>query len=80
MPKISIITTVYNDEKYLRKCLNALTAQSEKDLEIIIVDDASTDASPDIIKEYAKIDSRIIPVFQKKNLGVSAARNAGLHT
>lgn len=75
--KISIIVPVYNCEKYLRFCLESLTAQRYKDIEIILADDGSTDRSPLICEEYRKKDSRI-KVIRKKNGGVSSARNAGL--
>ena len=60
--KISILVPIYNVEKYLRQCLDSLVNQTLKDIEIICLNDGSTDSSPDIIKEYAKNDSRIIIV------------------
>ena len=74
---ISIIVAVYNCEKYLRFCLESLTAQRCKDIEIILADDGSTDESPLICEDYRKKDPRI-KVIHKKNGGVSSARNAGL--
>ncbi len=76
-PKISIIVPVYNAEKYLRKCIDSIIAQTYKNYELILVDDGSTDSCPEICDEYKKIDSRII-VFHKINEGVSSARNLGL--
>ena len=76
-PKVSIIVPVYNTAKYLTECLDSLVHQTYKNLEIILVDDGSTDNSGQIIDEYAKIDSRIIAIHQP-NSGQSAARNAGL--
>lgn len=75
--KISIIIPVYNVEKYLRQCLDSIINQTYKNLEIIIVDDWSTDDSGKICDEYAKKDKRIKSIHQK-NGGLSAARNTGL--
>ena len=74
---ISIIIPVYNVEKYLECCVNSVITQSFKDLDIILVDDGSTDNSPVICDEFARIDSRI-KVIHKSNGGLSEARNAGL--
>ncbi|MDO5481170.1 MAG: glycosyltransferase family 2 protein [Candidatus Saccharibacteria bacterium] len=78
MPKISIIITTHNDEKYLKTCLDAILAQTFADFEAIIIDDASEDKTPEIIKSYAKKDSRIKPYFLEENGGISASRNFGL--
>ncbi len=75
---ISIIVPVYNCQNYLRTCLDSLVNQTYKDLEIILVDDGSTDQSAKICDEYAKMDSRI-RVLHRQNGGVSAARNDGIH-
>ena len=77
MPKISIIMPIYNVSKYLRECLDSVVNQTLKDIEIICVNDGSTDNSLDIINEYAKYDNRII-VIDKKNAGMGAAYNSGL--
>ena len=74
---ISVIIPVYNVEKYLEKCLNSVINQTYKNLEIIVIDDGSTDNSGKICDEYAKKDSRII-VIHTENGGVSSARNKGL--
>ncbi len=74
---VTIIIPVYNVEKYLNKCIESILDQSYKNLEIILVDDGSTDNSGKILDEYAKKDSRIA-VIHKKNGGVSSARNVGL--
>lgn len=74
---VSVIVPVYNVESYLRKCLDSIVGQTYHDLEIILVDDGSTDKSGDICDEYAKNDSRII-VIHKENGGLSDARNAGM--
>ena len=75
--KVSLIIPVYNVEKYLRKCLNSAIAQTLREIEIIIVNDGSTDQSLSIICEFEKKDKRI-KVINQKNSGVSEARNAGL--
>lgn len=76
-PKISVIIPVYNTEKYLRECLDSVINQTLKDIEIICIDDGSTDSSLNILREYAQKDSRII-VLTRQNKGAGAARNAGL--
>lgn len=74
---ISIIIPVYNVKFYLKECLNSIINQSYKNLEIILVDDGSTDGSEKICDEYAAKDKRIV-VIHKENGGVSDARNKGL--
>ena len=76
--KVSIIIPAYNAEKYLEKSLDSVVNQVYRNLEIIVRDDASTDNTKNIIKEYANKDDRIIPFYQAENKGVSAARNTGL--
>lgn len=75
--KISVILPVYNEERYLRKCLDSLCAQTLKEIEIICVDDGSTDHSLNILKEYGKQDDRIT-ILTQKNLYAGAARNYGM--
>ena len=75
--KVTIIVPFYNVEKYLRKCLDSLINQTYKNLEIIVVDDGSTDNSVKICDEFANRDNRIT-VIRQKNGGISIARNAGL--
>lgn len=77
MIKISVIIPVYNVEKYLYDCLYSVVNQTHKNLEIIIVNDGSTDNSQQIIDEFARKDNRI-KAFVKKNRGLSSARNYGL--
>ncbi|MDX9822034.1 MAG: glycosyltransferase [Syntrophales bacterium] len=77
MPKVSIIVPVFNMEKYLAKCLDSLTSQTLADIEIVAVNDESTDASPEIITAYAEKDRRI-RVVHRNNGGLSMARNSGL--
>ena len=76
-PLVTVIVPVYNTAKYLPECLNSVINQSYKNLEIICIDDGSTDDSSKIIEQYAKKDPRIKPVHQS-NQGQSAARNVGL--
>lgn len=75
--KISIIIPVYNVEKYLHECLDSIINQTFKDLEIICVDDGSTDKSSEILEEYEQKDKRFT-VISQPNKGVSAARNRGM--
>lgn len=77
MKKVSIIIPVYNTGEYLHDCIESIISQTYRDLQIILIDDGSTDNSGDICDLYAQKDSRII-VKHKKNAGVSAARNSGL--
>lgn len=76
-PKVSVIIPVYNVENYLRECLDSVINQSLKDIEIICVDDGSTDSSLKILKEYAAKDRRITVITQP-NTNAGVARNAGL--
>ena len=76
-PLISVIIPVYNREKYLHKCVNSLLAQTYANLEILLIDDGSTDNSRKILDDYAVKDSRV-KVIYKNNGGVSSARNYGL--
>ena len=76
-PKVSVIIPVYNVEQYLRQCLDSVINQTLKEIEIICVDDGSTDSSLEILKEYAEKDKRIT-VMKQENLHAGVARNAGL--
>lgn len=75
--KISVIIPVYNTEKYLKECLNSVMNQSLKEIEIICIDDGSTDNSLKILREYQQKDNRLI-VLQQENNGSGIARNAGI--
>ena len=77
MKTISVIVPVYNVKDYLRRCLDSIVNQTYKNLQIILVDDGSTDGSEKICDEYAKKDQRIM-VIHKKNEGQSIARKVGL--
>ena len=74
---VSVIVPVYNVERYLERCLQSITNQTFNNIEIICVNDGSTDASGEILEGYAKKDSRIV-VINKDNGGLSSARNAAL--
>ena len=76
-PKISVIIPVYNVEKYLSECLDSVISQTLKDIEIICVNDGSTDNSLQILKEYASKDTRI-KIIDKENEGQGYARKVGL--
>ena len=78
MPKISIIVPVYNTEKYLRKCLDSLVNQTLSDIEIICINDCSTDNSLEILRKYASKDNRIKVIDFKDNRGAAYARNVGI--
>lgn len=75
--KVSVIVPVYNVEKYIDKCMESLLNQTYKNIEIILINDGSTDNSGDICDKYRSLDSRVM-VFHKENGGVSSARNIGL--
>lgn len=74
---VSVVIPVYNVEKYLEKCIEAVVKQTYQDLEIILVDDGSTDESGKICDAYARQDERILVIHQE-NQGLSAARNSGI--
>ena len=76
LPKISIIVPVYNAEKYLNRCIDSILAQTFSDLELLLVNDGSTDKSSSICDAYARQDVRV-RVLHKDNGGVSSARNNG---
>ena len=77
MPKVSIIVPVYNVEEYLERCLDSLVNQTLKDIEIIIVNDGSTDGSKEIIQKYLNKYKNIV-YLEKENGGLSSARNYGI--
>lgn len=74
---VTVIIPVYNVEKYLARCLDSVIGQTVRDIEIICVNDGSTDGSAEILADYAKRDSRI-KIITQENGGLSAARNSGL--
>ena len=73
---VSVIVPVYNVENYLRQCLDSITGQTLRNIEIICVDDSSTDSSGKILEEYAKKDERI-KIITQPNKGAGSARNNG---
>lgn len=75
--KVSVIVSVYNTEKYLNECMDSLIKQTLREIEIICIDDGSTDSSLEILESYAKKDKRIA-VYTQKNQGLSVVRNAGI--
>lgn len=77
MPKVSVVVAVHNAEKYLKCCLESLTSQTLRDMEIICVDDGSMDGSLAYLQEWATVDARI-KVLRQTNRGTAAARNQGL--
>lgn len=77
MKKLSVIVPVYNSEKYLQNCIDSILNQTYENIELILVDDGSTDKSPEICDNNAKNDSRI-KVIHEKNSGISQARNNGI--
>ena len=79
MALVSIIIPVYNVERYLDRCVSSVANQTYQDLQIILVDDGSTDSSPEICDAWAKKDNRVVVIHQE-NGGVSVARNRGLDT
>lgn len=78
MPVLSIIVPVYNVATYLREGLDSILRQEVQDIEVICVDDCSSDSSPDILKEYQAKDNRIQFIRQSENKGPSATRNIGI--
>ncbi len=78
MDKVSVIVPVYNVAPWLKRCIDALIGQTYSNLEILLIDDGSTDGSREIIAQSAAEDVRIRPFYQPHNQGVSAARNRGL--
>ena len=77
MPKVSVIVPVYNTEKYISRCLNSLLSQTFSDMEIICVNDGSTDNSKVILEEYASKNNKL-KIITQENQGLACARNSGL--
>src|SRR5574344_575286 len=77
IPKVSVIIPVYNTEKYVRQAVESIRRQTLKDIELIIVNDGSTDGSMTILEELAAQDERI-KLFSQENQGLSVTRNIGL--
>lgn len=77
MPKVSVVIPVYSTEKYLKECLDSVINQTLEDIEIICINDGSTDNSLEILEEYAKNDNRIV-LISRENKGVAESRNEGI--
>lgn len=77
MPLVSVIVPVYNSEKYVEQAVGTILNQSEKDIQVILVNDGSTDTSGRVCEKIAEEDDRVVVIHQK-NMGISAARNTGL--
>ena len=77
MFKVSVIVPVYNSEKYIDRCVKSLINQTYRELQIILVDDFSTDKTKEICLKYSQLDSRI-SIIDSEREGVSAARNTGI--
>jgi len=77
VPKVSVIVPVYNVERYLQQCLDSILNQTLEDIEVLCIDDGSTDTSGELLDNYARRDNRV-RVFHQRNKGYGAAMNAGL--
>lgn len=77
-PQISVVISVFNEERWIEKCLRSLLNQSVNDIEIICVDDGSTDRSPQIIARMSKYDNRILPIYNQHNIGLTPSLNKAL--
>lgn len=78
-PRISVVMPAYNSEKYIAEAIESILNQTFSDFEFIIVNDCSTDKTPEIIEKYAKLDERIIVINNKKNYGTVYSKNTGIH-
>ncbi len=78
MPLVTIIIPVYNTEKFLKNCLESVVNQTYKNIEIIVIDDASTDQSNKIIKNFEKTFKNIKGIYLSSHFGISIARNIGI--
>ena len=78
VPEVSVIVPVYNKAAYLAECLESILAQSLRSLEVICVDDASTDGSGEILEQFSERDARVTVIQHEQNRGAAVARNAGL--
>ena len=77
-PLVSVVIPNYNNEQYISKCLDSVLAQTYKNLEVLVVDDSSTDSSADIINEYIDLDSRVRLIINTENIKVSRNRHQGI--
>lgn len=76
-PKATIVVPVYNSARSIRRCLDSLLAQSERSIQVVCVNDGSTDDSLNVLHQIAQADDRVL-VIDQENAGVSCARNAGI--
>ena len=76
-PKATIVVPVYNSARSIQRCLDSLLAQSERSIQVVCVNDGSTDDSLDVLRQIAQADDRVL-VIDQENVGVSCARNAGI--
>ena len=77
-PIVSVVVAVHNMKEHIRQCIDSVLNQSLQELELVLVDDVSTDGTADILREYAEKDGRIMLVWQPENGGAQLARNAGI--
>ena len=77
-PTVSVVVAVHNMKEHIRQCIESVLDQTMSNLELILVDDVSTDGTSDIIRYYSQVDNRILLVWQKENGGAQLARNAGI--
>lgn len=77
-PLLSVIVPVFNSERYLKRCLDSVAAQSYKNIELVVIDDGSTDSSPEMLDQYAAASSLNMIVHHQPNAGAAHARNAGI--
>ena len=76
-PKATIVVPVYNSSRSIQRCLDSLLAQSERSIQVVCVNDGSTDDSLNVLRQIAQADDRVL-VIDQENAGVSCARNAGI--
>src|SRR5262245_142734 len=80
VPEVSVIVPIYNKAKYLEPCLESVLAQERRSIEVICVDDASTDGSAAILSRIAEADPRVTSIINASRRGAAASRNRGLRT
>ena len=80
MPKVTILVAAYNAAPFLPKCLDSLLSQTLEDIQVVCIDDGSTDDTPDVLQRYAAADRRIEVIALPENHGQAYARNQGLLT
>jgi len=78
MPKVSILLPTHNGSRFISKSIESVLLQSFEDFELIIIDDGSTDMTPDIAKEFTRKDKRVVFMSNKKNLGIQKTLNNGM--